>query len=161
MDWLVEEYNVIDLKRWRERQFFHYRLLALCIISGCYMLTFMPAMVYLSHIQQQKKTLYAKLQVISGHEQVINKMTPEGLLAINQLVFAKRHYVLALVDRLARIPRDVVLVRLECRKQICEEDVSSDRLQSLMRVATQNEVKDLKQGGCPLCYHAKINVMLS
>ena len=90
----------------------------------------------------------------------INLVAAPIVTALHQLVWQQQHQLRQLVNLLSVIPPDIILVGLECHGRVCECDVAAHSSQRLAQVFSQDELRDLKQGGCPLCYRAKIDVKL-
>lgn len=152
---------MINLQRFREHQARRYKCLALSIVCACYMLIGVPVWMYLPRMQAQRDRLSAIALKIKPNQQDTGKTTRSMVMAIHKLVWAKRHDILMLIRELIAIPADVALISVTCQEQVCEFKVGSNRIQQLMRVFAGNRLRDLKQGGCPLCYRAKIDVKLS
>ncbi len=152
---------MIDLREWRRARSRHYKGLALCIVGTCYMLIVVPALIYLPGLYRTKKEWSAQVAKREPNQQVLSKTTAEAIASVNQLVWAKHRFVLGLIRRLTAIPLHVELMSLVCQQMICEFNVAGQTAQELVSVFARNQLRDLKQGGCPLCYHAKIDVRLS
>jgi len=152
---------MINLLPYRQRRLRHYRLIALFIISVCYILVIVPGVVYLSHMEQRKRQLSAQVATVMPYQQVISRTARLHVVAVNKLTWEKHRYLSHLMQVLMRIPLAVQLLNIQCHSVTCEFDILTNRLGDLPRVFANRQVKDLTQGGCPQCYRAKIDVTLS
>jgi radical SAM superfamily enzyme len=152
---------MINLIPWRERRLRKYRHVALFIVSSCYMLIITPVMFYLQRMEQDKQALSKQFRGLKLHRRVVSNTVRNQVMAINQLVWSKRRYVLSLMRMLAKMPPDIILQNVQCHLTTCEFDVTGTSAQQINKVFANNEVKDLTQGGCSQCYRAKIDVKLS
>lgn len=151
---------MINLVPWRQRLMRRYCVTALLIISGCYILVGTPAMIYLPRMEQRLQTLKAQQQAGPPHHGVISNTTRAEIIAINKLAWKKRQYIMRLAQIFARCPGDILLEQLRCHLDTCELLVRGPSPQRINAVFANNQIEDLKQGGCPQCYRAKINVTL-
>jgi hypothetical protein len=125
------------------------------------MLVSIPVLIYLPRMHKQKDMLSTAALKLKSNQQDISKATRSVVIAVHKLVWEKRHYVLMLIRKLTAIPADVELMSVACHMMTCEFRVGSGQARELIRAFANNQLRDLKQGGCPLCYRAKIDVKLS
>lgn len=151
---------MINLVPWRERYWRHCLLRALCIMGGCYMLIITPAIIYLRHMEQRQQALRSRLEGLGPHRPALSNTTIQQVMAVHRWVWDKQRYILGVMRLLAMVPQDIRLKSLDCRASACELQVIGTGPQRLTAAFAKGQLQDLRQGGCPQCYRATINISL-
>lgn len=152
---------MIDLQGWRRRNLQRQQWRAIAILGLCYLSVAISYGYYIRQAYFQRQRLAERQsQALDTHKIQLNQATVALITQLHQLVWQQRRQLLRLVNLLSVIPPDIILVGMECQGGVCECDVAASTVQRLTQIFPREELRDLKQGGCPLCYHAKIDVKL-
>lgn len=152
---------MINLQGWRQQQLRRRFQLSIGLMIILYLLVGAVYGYYIYSNYHQRLVLQQRLKHITVADKAsIKHIAAPVVTALHQLVWQQQRYTLKLFNLLSVIPPDIILIGLECQGRVCECDVAAHSLQRLTQIFPQEELRDLKQGGCPLCYRAKIDVKL-
>ena len=151
---------MINLQPWRRqrRRREIYKACGFLLITAMILAGFIS--YYLYGLMLRRQQLHSQLAQQNTHQERAFPLSTATIVSLNKLIWQQQHYWRQLVNLLSTIPPDIMLNSLECQGAVCECEVAARYLQQLTQVFPHDELRDLKQGGCPLCYRAKIDVKL-
>lgn len=160
---------MINLLPWREQLFFKRKILALSLIAIGYLLLFVVSGIFffktydkrnewISSIQQLHQE--AKQLQLHSKDTFDKEITQKQLLTMRAVVWKRYEFIKKTIQLMIRVPYSVVLSKIDCMKGSCAMELNAKTLQIANLLFSNDQVQDVKQGICPLCYQVEVTSQL-
>lgn len=144
---------MINLLPWREHR---YRLRLICL-TMMILICYSSAIIFMFYqgigLYQRQQQLILKNPMVKPKENIVAQVLAQRLATAHTIVQARFKFMRALLNKLKQLPASVVLQQLQCHEYNCELKLQTSNFKNI-----GGKLSDIRQGACPTCYQAIIDL---